>query len=185
MKIFTLLLLFASNAFGASATLVWDAPPSSSVTGYRVYYGTAPGLYMGQLDAGAALTATINNLSPSTTYFFAVKSYAGSAESVFSNEVSASTPPDVIVPPPPPPSLFSVTDIAPLAVTEVTLTPVADSTVTKWVWKFPGAITWGITKLKPLPVQVYYKASGTYTVTLVRWAGAVVKDETRLHVVVK
>lgn len=185
MRLFACLLLFSANALGASATLIWDAPPSSSVTGYKVYYGTVSGLYTGQLDAGAALTATVNNLSPGTVYFFAVKSYNSVAESAFSNEVTATTPPDIIIPPPPPPSVFSVTEIAPLAVTEVTLTPVADPTVTKYVWKFPGAISWSVTKLKPLPVQAYYKVAGTYTVTLVRWAGAVVKDQSSVQVEVK
>lgn len=185
MNLAILLFFVVTNAFGASATLVWDASPSTSVTGYRVFYGMASGLYTGQIDAGAALTAPVNNLLPNTAYFFAVKSYSGAVESAFSNEVTATTPPDIIVPPPPPPSVFSVTAIAPLAVTEVTLTPVADPTVTKWVWKFPGALAWSVTKLKPLPVQAYYKAAGTYTVTLVRWAGSVVKDETSLQVVVK
>jgi len=78
-----------SCASGPSpAVLAWD-PVSSSNAGYRVYYGTTPGANL-QLDAGAATTYTVTNLSSGTTYYFAVTAYDLSApvnESTFSNVV--------------------------------------------------------------------------------------------------
>jgi hypothetical protein len=80
-----------------SATLGWGASPSPNINGYRIYYGTAPGMYsqpFGQgVNAGNVTTYTLMGLNSATTYYFAVTAYdASNNESGFSNEVSKAIP---------------------------------------------------------------------------------------------
>ena len=67
------------------------------LSGYRVYYGTAPGVYqqpLGQgLDAGAASAFALSGLSGGTRYYFAVTAYdASQNESGYSNEAVKDIP---------------------------------------------------------------------------------------------
>lgn len=76
---------------GSSIALAWDAP-TTPVSGYRIYYGTAPGIYLqppGQgVNVGNATTYTATGLSSATTYYFAATSYdTSNTESIFSNEL--------------------------------------------------------------------------------------------------
>jgi chitodextrinase len=75
-----------------TATLAWDAVIHPSLSGYRVYFGTASGTYAqtagNGVDAGTATIHTITGLSSGTRYYFAVKAYdALNNESTFSIEV--------------------------------------------------------------------------------------------------
>jgi hypothetical protein len=73
--------------------LLWDPSPSSSIAGYRVYYGTASGVYNAPLDAGKATMCTVSGL-PVGAYYFAVTAYdIDGQESNFSNEISATITP--------------------------------------------------------------------------------------------
>lgn len=77
---------------GASATLAWDPVQDPTVTAYYVHFGTRSrnqtgGVYDEKISA-TSTTATVTNLEPGTTYFFAVTSYNG-LESPYSQEVSA------------------------------------------------------------------------------------------------
>lgn len=75
----------------STATLTWNVNTSSSVAGYKVYMGTASGVYSLPTDVGNVLTYQVNNLQVNTTYYFAVTDYNTSGvESGFSNEVSKS-----------------------------------------------------------------------------------------------
>lgn len=81
---------------GASIALAWDAP-TSPVSGYRIYYGLAPGTYLqppGQgVNVGNATTYTVTGLNSATTYYFAATSYdTSNTESILSNEVFKITP---------------------------------------------------------------------------------------------
>jgi hypothetical protein len=72
-----------------SVTLAWDRSPDSSVTGYRIYYGTASGSYSNNLAVGNVATYTVPGLASGVTYFFAATAYdANGVESPFSNETS-------------------------------------------------------------------------------------------------
>jgi len=86
----------SSPSPGASATLAWDAVPVTGVSGYRVYYGTAPGTYEqlpGQgIDVGNSTTYTATGLGSGTVYYFAVTAYNNVTESGYSNEVSKQMP---------------------------------------------------------------------------------------------
>lgn len=78
-----------------TATLSWSAPihnvdgsPITSLAGYRVYVGTAPGEYQG-IDVGNTTSYRFHDLIPGTTYYFAVTAVdAGGNESDFSAVVS-------------------------------------------------------------------------------------------------
>lgn len=74
-------------------TLAWDASPSSSVSGYRLYYGVSSRNYTNVLDVGDLTTATVSNLVVSTTYYFAVTAYdIAGLESDYSSEISYVVP---------------------------------------------------------------------------------------------
>ena len=85
---FTVLLLAWAWAVGAqSVTLAWDASPSASIAGYRVYYGTNSRAYGFVTNAGLVQTQRVVLPHPGR-WFFAATAYATNGlESDFSNEV--------------------------------------------------------------------------------------------------
>jgi fibronectin type III domain protein len=88
------LLVAAWTTSSASAAtvvrLAWDANSESDLAGYRLHYGTSPGVYNQTQDAGTATSSEVWNLDPNTTYYFVVHAFdlAGN-ESPASNAVSA------------------------------------------------------------------------------------------------
>jgi hypothetical protein len=95
-----LMLLFLSlPAFAGSSdvTLAWDPPEVAiDVTGYRVFQGSASGVYTVNYDAGTALTFTVVGLVDGTYYFAVVAYNIRGQESSYSNEVNTTldtTPP--------------------------------------------------------------------------------------------
>lgn len=78
-----------------TAVLTWT-PPTGEVTGYRVYYGTAPRTYLQTLGNGIRVsspTATITGLQPGKTYYFTSTALdANGNESAYSNEGSKVIP---------------------------------------------------------------------------------------------
>jgi chitodextrinase len=87
----------ATTLAANTATLAWDAVTYPTLSGYRVYYGTAPGTYLqplGQgINAGNVTTYTVTGLSSGTRYYFAVTAYdTSNNESGFSNEVFKDNP---------------------------------------------------------------------------------------------
>jgi hypothetical protein len=79
-----------------SVTLAWDRNPESSIAGYRLKYWTTSGSPTTTIDVGDNTTATVSDLSYSTTYYFVVTAYSThtpSLESGPSNEVPYKTPP--------------------------------------------------------------------------------------------
>ena len=89
---------FAANSTTqGAANLIWEPVLSAALSGYRVYYGTAPGAYqqpLGQgLDAGAATAFALSGLSRGIRYYFAVTAYdASQIESSYSNEAFKDIP---------------------------------------------------------------------------------------------
>ena len=76
---------------GGAATLSWEPSTSTNLAGYKVYMGTASGVYSSSITVGSTTTYQVPNLGVGNTYFFAVTAYNGSGiESTFSNEVSKS-----------------------------------------------------------------------------------------------
>jgi hypothetical protein len=80
-----------------TVTLAWDSVTAPNLSGYRIYYGTAPGVYLqprGQgVNVGNVKTYTITGLSRGIRYYFTATAYDSSNnESVFSNEVFKDIP---------------------------------------------------------------------------------------------
>ncbi|WP_162605199.1 fibronectin type III domain-containing protein [Geomonas oryzae] len=90
-------LIPVSKACAAQTTLSWSAPATyadgsaMTVSGYKVYQGTAKGAYTGSVDVGNQTSYTLSNLVNGSTYYFAVTAYDGAkTESAYSNEMSKS-----------------------------------------------------------------------------------------------
>jgi chitodextrinase len=80
-----------------SASLTWDAVTAPTLSGYRIYFGTAPGTYLQSLGQGISVgnvTAyTIAGLASATQYYFTVTAFDTlGVESPYSNEVFKSIP---------------------------------------------------------------------------------------------
>ncbi len=75
----------------STATLAWSPVIDPTVTGYKLYVGTASGLYSRDITVGNLTSYTVDSLSLGTTYFFVVTAYnSDGGESSPSNEVSKS-----------------------------------------------------------------------------------------------
>jgi hypothetical protein len=76
---------------GTAATLTWNPVTSTDLAGYKVYMGTASGVYGTSINAGNVTSYIVSNLAMGTTYYFVVTGYNTSgSESLPSNEVSKS-----------------------------------------------------------------------------------------------
>jgi chitodextrinase len=102
--ILTVICFLAMTSFGwaASVSLEWDTLDDQS-NGVRIYIGTTSEVYSNSHDAGVGVSeATVDNLVPGETYFFAAKAYDPAGNySDFSNEVSTtipSAPGEIILP---------------------------------------------------------------------------------------
>jgi hypothetical protein len=61
---------WASAPSTSTVTLTWEASPDTNVTGYKIYYGTASGVYTQTASPDTVTQATIAGLTPGVTYFF-------------------------------------------------------------------------------------------------------------------
>jgi hypothetical protein len=74
--------------FPDDVKLEWDAVDAPTLSGYKLYYGSASGSYQTTIDVGNVTTFTVTGLNPGT-YYFAVSAYDTTGnESGFSNEIS-------------------------------------------------------------------------------------------------
>jgi Fibronectin type III domain len=84
----------SSNSSTGNATLTWTANTEPDLAGYKVYVGTASGLYNFPGSAfliGRVTSYTVSNLPMGQTYFFAISAYDSAGnESVLSAETSKS-----------------------------------------------------------------------------------------------
>ena len=80
-------VLNTATAGDKQVTLFWAA--ATGATGYKVYYGTAPGVYGAPVSVGNVTSYTVTGLINGTTYYFAVSATNTGGESVRSNEMSA------------------------------------------------------------------------------------------------
>lgn len=76
-------------AVAGSLSIAWDALAVPGITGYRLYYGTATGVYSAYVDVGAQTSYTFANLQDCQTYYIAVKARdnGGQLSTAFSNEI--------------------------------------------------------------------------------------------------
>ena len=92
------ILFIATGAYAdlGSVALGWDKNPEQDVMGYKVYFGTASGVY-GQFDDVSQTTASVSDLTVGVRYYFAVTAYDSSGlESDYSQEVSTIVSPPSI-----------------------------------------------------------------------------------------
>ncbi len=74
-------------------TLEWDPNTEPNLAGYRLYVGTASGVYDSSIDSGLATTCAVPGLLSGHTYYFAATARNTSgAESAKSNEVMYAVP---------------------------------------------------------------------------------------------
>ena len=60
--------------------LSWNPSTTPTVSGYRVYYGTSQDNLNQTIDVPSVSTVTISDLTPGTTYYFAVLAYTNNEE---------------------------------------------------------------------------------------------------------
>ena len=87
-----------TNSYNQQARIAWDPvttniddTPLTNLGGYRIYFGSSPGIYLVSIDVGNQTSVTIagDNFQNSGTYYFAVTAYTTtSLESSYSSEVS-------------------------------------------------------------------------------------------------
>lgn len=87
--LFLLSVCLASPVQGARVTLEWDKCSHPLIQGYRIYYGTASGIYTDQVEVSGVnnTTATVTGLQLGTTYYFAATSFTRTRESDYSQEI--------------------------------------------------------------------------------------------------
>ena len=91
--VFCILALSVATAEARPYRLAWDRKSDGLTTGYRVYYGTAPGSYQlaNGVDVGNAQEFTAD-LTPGVTYYFAVRAYSSATLGPPSAELSFTVP---------------------------------------------------------------------------------------------
>lgn len=86
------IILWASLAMAQvqrNRTLTWDYPDQSQITGFRLYWGTAPGgpYTLGKIEILKGQTTASVQL-PRGTYYFVCTAFNPDSESEFSNEAT-------------------------------------------------------------------------------------------------
>ena len=82
-----LMWLLCLSASAQTVKLAWNPSISTNVTGYKIYYGGASGVYTNTIDFGDVTNCVISNLVSRTTYYFAATAHDSDGnESIFSNE---------------------------------------------------------------------------------------------------
>ena len=89
----SLLALALPALMAEEVSLSWNPNPESNIEGYILHYGTVSGDLSEYRDVGKVTRATLDSLSSSTTYYFAVQAYNSSGLfSELSAEISHTTP---------------------------------------------------------------------------------------------
>ena len=82
-------LLLAAPLKACTVVVSWNANSESDLAGYKVYYGTEPGVYIYSFDVGNVTEKEVSSLTVGMTYYFVVTAYDYSGnESDPSDEVS-------------------------------------------------------------------------------------------------
>jgi Viral BACON domain/Fibronectin type III domain len=79
-----------STSTSTTATLTWNPVTSTGLSGYKVYVGTASGIYGPPINVGNVTSYVMSNLAVGTYYFVVTGYNASGSESPPSNEVSKS-----------------------------------------------------------------------------------------------
>ena len=95
-KLFTILAILAIAGIAQAATVqvTWNPNTEPDLSGYKIYYGTASGVYGDPIDVGN-VTGHVMEITPQhgATYYFALTAYDTSGnESGYSDEASCFVP---------------------------------------------------------------------------------------------
>ncbi len=151
-------LFHSSAALGGQASLSWNPSSDQTVTGYYLYFGTAPRGYSNRLNVGRSTSYTATNLTNGARYYFAVTAYnASGQESSFSNEASALIP----LPTGTPTAGFLASATSGVAPVSVSFSNSSTGTISSYSWSFGD----GTTSADRDPTHVY-SVPGTYAVSL-------------------
>lgn len=86
------LLSIVAFCHGESVRLAWHPNPEPDIAGYKLHYWSQDYLTTEILDVGNQTSASVNNLAPATSYYFAVQAYNElGKKSRLSNPVSYTT----------------------------------------------------------------------------------------------
>lgn len=77
----------AGAACAGEIGLTWSS--SSGAAGYKVHYGTSPGVYSKTVDVGNVTSTKVSGLTDCSTWYFAVSAYNAAGASEYSNEVGS------------------------------------------------------------------------------------------------
>lgn len=82
-----------------AVVITWKASTTASVGGYNIYRSTTAGSGYTKIadTASSVLTFNDTSLKAGTTYYYVIRTYKGTLESVSSDEVSALVPADAVV----------------------------------------------------------------------------------------
>jgi fibronectin type 3 domain-containing protein len=87
-----LFTFYTIPVLGASIQVTWNPNTESDLAGYKVYYGTASGVY-GEPITVVNPAYTLTTVQDKTTYYFAISAFDTSGnESEKSNEISIYVP---------------------------------------------------------------------------------------------
>ena len=95
-KLFTILAILAIAGIAQAATVqvTWNPNTEEDLAGYKIYYGTASGVYGDPIDVGN-VTGHVMEITPQhgATYYFALTAYDTSGnESGYSDEATCFIP---------------------------------------------------------------------------------------------
>lgn len=91
-----LLPLHNAASAGQNVSFTWRPNLEPDLAGYRIYYGVASRAYTQVLNVGLTNRATVSNLTPGATYYFALAAFNTlGLESGYTSELSYSVPPAV------------------------------------------------------------------------------------------
>lgn len=87
------LMAISQTVVAAGVNLAWNANPETNITGYRVSYGTASGVYPNVVSVGTTPTTSISGLNEGTVYYFAVSAInQAGQQSPLSSQISYQIP---------------------------------------------------------------------------------------------
>ena len=90
-----LFVLIPSIISAGTIKLQWDPVSDPDLAGYKVYYGTSPGVYTSNTSVAVQNSADLTNLQDCRVYYLAVKAVDanGNESLAFSNEISGMSAP--------------------------------------------------------------------------------------------
>lgn len=83
----SLFVVWPAYAAGLNVQIGWNASTSTSVTGYKLYWGEQTRVYPNTTDVHNVLLYTINGMSDTKSSFVAATAYSVDAESDYSQEL--------------------------------------------------------------------------------------------------